>query len=84
MLLGHGYSSAGAIGVDFASVFSSIYHLLPVGIFFLFLSDEWMMYYNYERVHSGRYCYGKTLMQTFYESLTLARQKLIGQVTPAA
>lgn len=46
--------------------------------------DEWMMYYNHERTHSGRYCYGKTPMQTFTESLNLARQKLIGQHTPAA
>ena len=46
--------------------------------------DEWMKYYNNERVHSGRYCYGKTPIQTFNESLILARQKLIGQVTPAA
>lgn len=46
--------------------------------------DEWMKYYNNERVHSGRYCNGKTPMQTFTESLNLARQKLIGQLTPAA
>lgn len=46
--------------------------------------DEWMKYYNYERAHSGRYCFGKTPMETFNESLILARQKLIGQVTPAA
>jgi transposase InsO family protein len=46
--------------------------------------DEWINYYNNERVHSGRYCYGKTPMQTFNESLNLARQKLIGQLTPAA
>lgn len=46
--------------------------------------DEWMHHYNHERPHSGRYCYGKTPMQTFKESLNLARQKLIGQPTPAA
>lgn len=46
--------------------------------------DEWMKYYNYERTHSGRYCYGKTPIETFNESITLARQKLIGQLTPAA
>jgi transposase InsO family protein len=46
--------------------------------------DEWMHHYNHERPHSGRYCYGKTPMQTFKESLILARQKLIGQPTPAA
>lgn len=45
--------------------------------------DEWMKYYNQERAHSGRYCYGKTPMETFKESLILARQKMIGQSTPA-
>ena len=46
--------------------------------------DEWMKYYNQDRAHSGRYCYGKTPMETFKESLILARQKMIGQFTPAA
>lgn len=46
--------------------------------------DQWMKYYNHERTHSGRYCYGKTPMETFKESIILARQKLVGQLTPAA
>jgi transposase InsO family protein len=46
--------------------------------------DEWMKCYNQDRAHSGRYCYGKTPMETFKESLILARQKMIGQSTPAA
>lgn len=46
--------------------------------------DEWLKYYNQERPHSGRYCYGKTPMQTFNESLTLAKQKLLNQVSSAA
>jgi transposase InsO family protein len=46
--------------------------------------DEWMKYYNQDRAHSGRYCYGKTPMETFKESLILAKQKMIGQSTPAA
>jgi transposase InsO family protein len=46
--------------------------------------DEWLLYYNEERPHSGRYCFGKTPMQTFNDSLNLARQKLLGQVEPAA
>ena len=29
--------------------------------------DCWMEYYNTERTHSGRYCFGKTPMQTFIE-----------------
>jgi Integrase core domain/Winged helix-turn helix len=39
--------------------------------------DEWIKYYNQERPHSGRYCYGKTPMQTFTESLPLTKQKLL-------
>ena len=46
--------------------------------------DEWMKYYNQDRTHSGRYCYGKTPMETFKESLILARQKMIGQSIPVA
>lgn len=46
--------------------------------------DEWIKYYNNERPHSGRYCFGKTPMQTFNESLNLAKQKLLNQVSPAA
>ena len=46
--------------------------------------DEWMNYYNHERPHSGRYCYGKTPMQTFIESLPLAKQKLLNDLQPAA
>jgi hypothetical protein len=34
--------------------------------------------YNEERVHSGKYCYGKTPMQTFMDSIPLAGEKLIG------
>lgn len=39
--------------------------------------DEWMQYYNTERPHSGRYCYGKTPMETFWESLPLATEKMV-------
>ncbi|GFY09283.1 IS481 family transposase [Trichonephila clavipes] len=27
--------------------------------------DRWLHYYNYERPHSGKYCYGKTPIQTW-------------------
>jgi len=46
--------------------------------------DEWMLYYNHERPHSGRYCYGKTPMQTWQESLYLAKEKLLNENYPAA
>lgn len=39
--------------------------------------DQWMEYYNNERPHSGRYCFGKTPMATFLESLPLAKEKIL-------
>ncbi len=46
--------------------------------------DQWLQYYNNERPHSGRYCFGKTPMETFTESLPLAKQKMLDQASPAA
>jgi len=43
--------------------------------------DEWMQYYNNERPHSGRYCFGKTPMQTFNDSIALAREKKLDDVS---
>jgi len=37
--------------------------------------DAWLHYYNHDRPHSGRYCYGKTPMQTFIDSKKLAVEK---------
>jgi hypothetical protein len=37
--------------------------------------DLWLSYYNTERPHSGRYCYGKTPMQTWEDSRELAKGK---------
>jgi hypothetical protein len=39
--------------------------------------DEWLEYYNSERPHQGRYCYGKTPLQTFKEAKKLAKEKYI-------
>ncbi|MCR9295863.1 MAG: integrase core domain-containing protein, partial [bacterium] len=39
--------------------------------------DEWLVRYNNERPHSGRYCYGKTPMETFNDSLPMTREKLL-------
>ena len=39
--------------------------------------DDWIYQYNHERTHSGKYCYGKTPMDTFKDSLTLAKEKLL-------
>jgi transposase InsO family protein len=37
--------------------------------------DEWMSRYNEQRTHQGRWCFGKTPMQTFLDSAALAREK---------
>lgn len=42
--------------------------------------DQWIEYYNNERPHSGRYCFGKTPMQTFYDSTSLAMAKMLDAV----
>lgn len=39
--------------------------------------DAWIQTYNAERPHQGRWCYGKTPMQTFFDSLDLAKEKLV-------
>ena len=39
--------------------------------------DIWLKYYNNERPHSGKYCYGKTPMQTWKDSLNLTKEKLL-------
>lgn len=39
--------------------------------------DEWMKQYNEERVHSGKYCFGKTPMQTFLDTKHLAKEKML-------
>jgi transposase InsO family protein len=46
--------------------------------------DQWLQYYNNERPHSGRFCFGKTPKQTFDQSLNLAKEKLLNQVSSAA
>jgi transposase InsO family protein len=39
--------------------------------------DAWMREYNEARPHQGRWCYGKTPMQTFLDSVSLAKEKQI-------
>lgn len=40
-------------------------------------ADEWIEQYNRERTHSGKYCYGKTPMETFLSAKHLADEKMI-------
>jgi transposase InsO family protein len=39
--------------------------------------DAWLKLYNEERPHQSRWCYGKTPMQTFIDSIPLAKEKMI-------
>ena len=39
--------------------------------------DQWLKQYNEERTHQGRWCYGKTPMQTFIDSIPLAKEKML-------
>ena len=44
--------------------------------------DTWIDSYNTQRTHSGKYCFGKTPMQTFIEGIAVARKyKLQNQET---
>jgi hypothetical protein len=42
--------------------------------------NSWLNYYNNDRTHTGKYCYGKTPMQTFKDSLPLAKDKLLEKI----
>jgi transposase InsO family protein len=39
--------------------------------------DAWIEEYNEVRTHQGRYCFGKTPMQTFLDAQLLAKEKLM-------
>ena len=39
--------------------------------------DEWIRSYNEDRPHQGRWCFGKTPMQTFLDAIPLAKEKMI-------
>lgn len=42
--------------------------------------DQWLHTYNYDRTHSGKYCFGKTPMQTFHDSKHLAQEKRLDEL----
>jgi hypothetical protein len=39
--------------------------------------DTWLFEYNQRRPHQGRWCFGKTPMQTFLDALPLAKEKIM-------
>jgi len=42
--------------------------------------DAWLKFYNNDRPHSGKYCYGKTPMQTFLDAKHIAQEKNLSEV----
>lgn len=42
--------------------------------------DIWIEEYNTNRTHTGKYCYGKTPLQTFLDSINLAHEKNIDRL----
>ena len=46
--------------------------------------DDWLAEYNRTRPHSGKYCYGKTPLETFIESATLAYDKQLDRIKPTS
>jgi Integrase core domain len=45
--------------------------------------DRWMEDYNQNRPHSGKYCFGKTPMQTFLDSRQIAWDKVLDREASA-
>ena len=41
--------------------------------------DKWTKEYNEQRPHSGKYCFEKKPMQTFLDSIPLAKDKMLNQ-----
>ena len=39
--------------------------------------DVWIREYNEQRPHQGRWCFGKTPMQTFLDAMPMTREKMI-------
>ncbi|MBA3284243.1 MAG: IS481 family transposase [Nitrosopumilus sp.] len=42
--------------------------------------DQWILEYNCERTHTGKYCFGKTPMETFLDSIKLAEEKMLSNL----
>lgn len=42
--------------------------------------DAWLIEYNTQRTHSGKYCFGKTPWETFQSSKELAQKKMVDQL----
>jgi transposase InsO family protein len=45
--------------------------------------DEWLAEYNQSRPHSGKYCFGKTPLETFRSAKPLADEKQLSKIMPS-
>lgn len=45
--------------------------------------DAWITHYNTQRPHSGKMCCGRTPMQTFFDSLDMAKNKMLDNLHSA-
>ena len=68
----------------FITFYSNIYGSLPQKVYNSLGElqadlDTWMKDYNEQWVHSGKYCFGKTPMQTFIDSMPLMKEKMLNQ-----
>ncbi|MWP70082.1 hypothetical protein GQ592_08740, partial [Gilliamella sp. Lep-s21] len=39
--------------------------------------EQWLEFYNRERAHSGKYCYGKTPWQTWNDAKGVVKEKQV-------
>jgi transposase InsO family protein len=46
--------------------------------------DTWLESYNAERTHTGKYCYGKTPLQTFIDSAKFAYDRDLARIQPTS
>jgi len=44
--------------------------------------DLWLKEYNEDRTHSGKYCFGKTPLQTFLDARYQADEKMLDRLQP--
>ena len=75
---------AAALQAEAQDVIEGRRHLLSVGVrifqphrLLLADLDLWIREYNEQRPHQGRWCFGKTPMQTFLDAMPMAKEKMI-------
>lgn len=69
-----GAATSGAIRIALGI---RVYQITENGLALQADLDTWLRHYNEERVHSGKYCFGKTPMQTLLDSMPLVEEKTL-------